>query len=81
MLRAYLHCKARLFMDAPKELSYREIEILRCLSEGLSSKEIASRLFLAKSTVDTHRRNMIRKRAVKNTAQLLQACCEVAAGN
>lgn len=68
-------------MDARKELSYREMEILQCLCDGLSSKEIAARLFLAKSTVDTHRRNMIRKRAVKNTAQLLQACCEVTAGN
>ncbi|MFK8059967.1 MAG: response regulator [Polaribacter sp.] len=42
-------------------LSNREKEILNLISEGKTSKEIAETLFIAKTTVDTHRKNMIRK--------------------
>ncbi|MEQ8903751.1 LuxR C-terminal-related transcriptional regulator [Ekhidna sp.] len=49
----------------------REIEILRMLARGFYSKDIAQGLKLSKHTVDTHRRNMIRKAKVANTAELL----------
>ena len=42
-------------------LSNREKEILHLIANGKTSKEIASSLFIAKTTVDTHRKNMIRK--------------------
>ena len=42
-------------------LSNREKEILNLISEGKTSKDIAEALFIAKTTVDTHRKNMIRK--------------------
>jgi len=42
-------------------LSKREQEILGLIAEGKTSKEIAETLFIAKTTVDTHRKNMIRK--------------------
>ncbi len=52
-------------------LSKREIEIVSHLANGLTTKEIAEKLFLSNHTVDTHRRNILRKSAVKNTAQLV----------
>ena len=42
-------------------LSAREIDILHLLADGLSNKEIASRLFIAPETVKTHLQNIYRK--------------------
>ncbi len=42
-------------------LSKREKEILHLISEGKTSKDISEILFIAKTTVDTHRKNMIKK--------------------
>ena len=42
-------------------LSNREKEILGLIANGKTSKEISETLFIAKTTVDTHRKNMIRK--------------------
>ena len=42
-------------------LSTREKEILRLIGEGKTSHEISEMLFLSKSTVDTHRKNISRK--------------------
>ncbi len=52
-----------------------EVKILRLLSEGLSSKEIADRASISFNTVNTHRRNMLRKAKVKNTTELIQYAC------
>jgi len=54
-------------------LTHREKEILQLLSEGLTSNEIASRLFLSNYTVDTHRKNMLQKFNVHNTQSLINA--------
>lgn len=42
-------------------LSNREQEILNLIANGKTSKEISEILFIAKTTVDTHRKNMIKK--------------------
>lgn len=42
-------------------LSKREMEVFRLIGEGLMSKEIAARLALAKTTIDTYRKNMAAK--------------------
>lgn len=52
-------------------LSRREKEILNYIAMGLSSKEIGDKLYVTKNTIDTHRRNMIRKRKVKSTMELV----------
>jgi DNA-binding CsgD family transcriptional regulator len=49
----------------------REKEIIDELATGLSSEEIAEKLFIAKDTVNTHRRNILRKAGVNNTAGLI----------
>lgn len=51
-------------------ISNRERDIVLLLAEGLSSKQIADRLFISKNTVDTHRRNLIRRTGVGNTMEL-----------
>jgi len=51
-------------------LSPREKEVLQLLAEGRSSPEIALRLFIATTTVETHRRNVMRKLGIHNVADL-----------
>jgi len=53
-------------------LSNREKEILAWLSEGLSSKQIADKLFISESTVINHRKNMLKKTNSKNIAELIR---------
>jgi DNA-binding NarL/FixJ family response regulator len=58
--------------DGPKHLTAREIEILRHIANGLTNQAIAGKLFLSPVTVDTHRKNMLAKLQVKNTAALIK---------
>lgn len=52
-------------------LSKREIEILKLLEKGYSSKEVAEELFISIHTVETHRRNMLEKTNIKDTSCLV----------
>lgn len=52
----------------------RETEIIGLLQEGLSSQQIAIKLFLSKHTIDTHRRKMLSKSNGKNTIDLINFC-------
>ncbi len=52
-------------------LSEREIDVLLGICRGLSTQEIADKLFLSKRTVDTHRANILEKTSSKNTASLV----------
>lgn len=51
-------------------LTTREYEILKMIAQQYSTKEIADSFFLSESTVDTHRRNLMRKLKVKNSVGL-----------
>ncbi len=53
-------------------LTKREIEILRLISLALSNKEIAKELFISDQTVSVHRKNIMRKLGVSNTAGLIK---------
>jgi len=53
-------------------LSNREKEILQLIANGNTSKEISEALFIAKTTVDTHRKNMIRKLGLKGGTDLVK---------
>jgi DNA-binding NarL/FixJ family response regulator len=52
--------------------SEREIEVLRLLVEGYSTKEIASLLHIGTETVTTHRKNMLQKTNARNVAHLVK---------
>jgi len=49
----------------------REMSILRLISKGYSTKEIASELNIAFNTVETHRKNLIKKYQVKSMPELI----------
>ncbi|CAN5655187.1 response regulator transcription factor [soil metagenome] len=59
-----------------KHLTSREIEIIRFIADGLTNHEIAEKLFLSHTTVDTHRKNMLAKLKLKNSAALVKYAAE-----
>ncbi|WP_448634629.1 response regulator transcription factor [Pedobacter panaciterrae] len=54
----------------PYHISEREIEIIRLVVNGLTSAEIAGKLFISEHTVKTHRKNIFRKMGINSTGQL-----------
>ena len=52
-------------------LSERENEIIVLIAEGYTNEQIAEQLFLSKHTVNTHRKNIMAKLGVKNTAGIV----------
>lgn len=70
--------RAKLFseiMDADKkdpkiELTMKEIDVVKLISKGLTSKEIATDLFISPRTVETHRHNILKKLKLQNAAQI-----------
>lgn len=60
------------FPTKPGSLSKREKEVLQLISEGLTTGEIAEKLFTSKRTIETHRQNMLEKTQSKNTASLIK---------
>jgi DNA-binding CsgD family transcriptional regulator len=63
-------CK-NIFNDIKNDLTLREKQILKLLMEGRLSKEIGNILHISKQTVDTHRKNMLRKNRATNTNELI----------
>ena len=53
-------------------ISERELEVIRLIGAGFSSREIADKLFISSHTAITHRKNLIKKFKVRNTAQLIK---------
>ncbi|MBJ6143444.1 response regulator transcription factor [Hymenobacter sp. BT559] len=56
----------------PYNFSRRETEVLHLLSEGLTTSEIADKLFTSKRTIETHRQNMLEKSQARNAAALIK---------
>ncbi len=57
-------------------LTKRQIEILKLVARGKTNQEIADQLFIGKTTVETHRKNMIRKLNLKGSGELLRYALE-----
>jgi DNA-binding NarL/FixJ family response regulator len=53
-------------------LTKREKEILQLISEGFTNNQIAEKLFISPLTVDSHRKNLLTKLNVNNTASLIK---------
>jgi DNA-binding NarL/FixJ family response regulator len=58
-------------------LTRREKEVLGLIAEGMTNSEIAKKLFVANTTVDTHRKNLLAKFEVKNTASLVKMAVQM----
>jgi DNA-binding NarL/FixJ family response regulator len=54
------------------KLTKREIEIIKLIAEGLTSQEMADKLFISPRTVETHRANLMKKVGVKNAVELVK---------
>ncbi|MDT8415760.1 MAG: response regulator transcription factor [Flavobacteriaceae bacterium] len=57
-------------------LSDREIEILKCIARGKTNSEIADELCIGRSTVETHRKNMLRKLGLSGFNELVRYAIE-----
>jgi DNA-binding NarL/FixJ family response regulator len=53
------------------QLTITELEIVRLIADGLTTKEIASRKFISFHTVISHRKNIFRKLGVTNISELI----------
>lgn len=62
--------------DPVKSITKREREVLSLLTEGLTSSEIASKLYISPRTVEKHRTNLLKKLKLKNTAALVRFAME-----
>jgi len=54
------------------DLTSRELEVLRLIVQEFTAHQIADKLFISQHTVDTHRKNLLSKLGVKNTAGLVR---------
>jgi DNA-binding NarL/FixJ family response regulator len=58
--------------DTGMPLTHREKQILKLIAREYSNSEIAAKLFISIRTVDTHRRNLLQKLKLRNTAGLVK---------
>ena len=57
--------------DLNERLTERELDVLQYIVKGLTSQEIADKLFISKRTVEGHRANLISKTATRNVVDLV----------
>jgi len=62
--------------EAPT-LTTREIEVLQLIAQGMTNAEMAEKLFISVTTVDTHRKHLLEKFNAKNTAALIMAAAHM----
>jgi len=58
------------------QLSERELEVLAHIATGKTNKKIGEKLCISGRTVETHRRNILEKLDVKNTAEMIRYAIE-----
>ncbi len=59
-------------VDRLARLSPRETEVMRCVVEGMSNKQIAAHLHLSEKTIEVHRGNVMRKSEADSVAELVK---------
>lgn len=58
-------------------LTPKEKDVLALLASGLTTKQIAYEMKISFHTVESHRKNMLRKCAARNAAELVQKCMQM----
>jgi len=58
-------------------LTRREKEVLELIAEGMTNAEVAEKLFISVTTVDTHRKNLLAKFEAKNIAALIKLAVQM----
>jgi len=72
MKESFLHGSNRSGSYEHEHITEREQEILQLIVDGLTSKQIAEKLYISPRTVDTHRANLMEKLELKNIAELVR---------
>jgi DNA-binding CsgD family transcriptional regulator len=72
-----LEKEAFMYRTASIQISQRESEILEMIGDGQIAKEIATKLNISPNTVISHRKNLISKFNVRNTAQLIRKASQL----
>lgn len=75
--RALSEFKKRIFEYPEIKLSAREKEIVALMMKGNTNREIAEKLFISESTVETHRKNVYRKTDARSLPKLIQIVQEL----
>lgn len=70
-IASYLKSEKEKKMKQDIPLSDRELEVLEHMSQGLSNKQIADKLFISIRTVETHKHNLMKKLNIFSTAELV----------
>ncbi|HVP47364.1 MAG TPA: response regulator transcription factor [Bryobacteraceae bacterium] len=70
------HANGKATLPLAKRLTNRELEVLRLVTMGKTSKEVAERLSLSVETVRSYRKSMMRKLGVRNIATLINVAIE-----
>jgi two-component system nitrate/nitrite response regulator NarL len=65
------------FEEVAPSFSKRETEIVRLLADGFSTQEVADKLFLSYYTIETHRKNLLNKLNLRNTAELIKYAAQL----
>jgi DNA-binding NarL/FixJ family response regulator len=55
----------------PVTLGEREVEIIKLIAEGCTTKDISEKLFLSFHTISTHRKNIFKKLLIRNSSELI----------
>ena len=80
--RTFLSHEAAMMIDKQNTadvpmLTRREREVLRLIADGLTTQEIADELFISRTTVDTHRKNLLLKMEAKNVAAMIKMAVQL----
>ncbi|MBU1170057.1 MAG: response regulator transcription factor [Proteobacteria bacterium] len=70
VVKDYLNSSSVDQMSRTADLTGREKEVLQLISEGVPTREIAKRLFVSESTINTHRRQIMEKLNIHSVARL-----------
>jgi len=78
LVRDALRATRRIPSSDPHQttLSERELQVLRLVAEGFSSREIAAQIFVSTKTVETYRARISEKLGLKSRAELVQYALE-----
>lgn len=78
IIAEYINFQKTPKIDNPESLriTQREKDVLKLILEGCTTLEICEKLFVSKNTIDSHRKNLLSKLGVKNTAELVKIAIE-----
>lgn len=71
-LQKHMSKPYRSLVETNDSLSEREKEVLDLVLNGNTSQQIADQLYLSKSTIDSHRKNILKKTGAKSVSELMR---------